>query len=141
MRILRASLALRRNADRSLFSFRSRGRRHLSDQGLFSSFCGAALFLPAAGQLDSYSCVARFHVAHAANMPGNIHTIPLTVIASWPTPNYIDPERRPWMPEFAGILTAVSSLMVVTRLWLRTRKQAGALGLDDVGVAKPIRLV
>lgn len=72
-------------------------------------------------------------------MPGNIHTIPLDVILTWPKPNYIDPVRRAWMPEFAGILAAVTSLMVITRLWLRTRKQAGALGLDDVRSAESVR--
>lgn len=65
-------------------------------------------------------------------MPGNLQNIPASVIASWPTPNYIDPVRRTWMPAYAGVLQVVMTLMLGTRLWLRTQKKAGALGLDDV---------
>jgi hypothetical protein len=36
------------------------------------------------------------------------------------------------MPLYAGILQAVSTLTVITRLWLRAKGQAGPLGLDDV---------
>jgi hypothetical protein len=65
-------------------------------------------------------------------MSGNLHRLDPSVYLSWPTPNYVNPERRAWMPAYAGTLTAVASLAVVTRFWLRVRKQAGPLGLDDV---------
>ena len=65
-------------------------------------------------------------------MPGNIQDISPAVIATWPEPNYKDPVTRDWMPEYAGVLQALTTLMVGTRLWLRVQKKAGALGLDDV---------
>jgi hypothetical protein len=73
-----------------------------------------------------------------AVMSGNIQNIPLSVLLSWPTPNYDDPVRRTWMPLYAGILQAASTLTVLTRLWLRARGQAGPLGLDDVRTSKPL---
>jgi hypothetical protein len=71
-------------------------------------------------------------------MSGNIQNIPLSVLLTWPTPNYDDPVRRSWMPLYAGILQAASTLTVLTRLWLRARGQAGPLGLDDVRTSKPL---
>jgi hypothetical protein len=65
-------------------------------------------------------------------MSGNLHRPDPSVYLSWPTPNYIDPVRRSWMPAYAITLQAASTLVVVLRLWLRGRKQAGPLGLDDV---------
>jgi hypothetical protein len=65
-------------------------------------------------------------------MSGNLHRLDPSVYLSWPTPNYVNPERRSWMPAYAGTLTAVASVAVILRLWLRARKQAGPLGLDDV---------
>ncbi|KAM0713205.1 hypothetical protein Q7P35_000657 [Cladosporium inversicolor] len=65
-------------------------------------------------------------------MSGNLHRPDPSVYLSWPTPNYIDPVRRSWMPAYAGTLQAASSLAVILRLYLRARKQAGPLGLDDV---------
>jgi hypothetical protein len=64
-------------------------------------------------------------------MPGNIANITPETIASWPEPNYVDPVERTWMPAYAGVLYAVSSIMIGMRLWLRVLKQAGGLGLDD----------
>ncbi|KAK4508404.1 hypothetical protein PRZ48_002142 [Zasmidium cellare] len=64
-------------------------------------------------------------------MPGNLQSIPPSVIASWPTPNYNDPARRPWMPAYAGILQGIMTLMLATRLVLRAQLKAGPLGLDD----------
>lgn len=54
------------------------------------------------------------------------------VIETWPKPNYLDPPRRAWLPAYAGVLQAVTTLMVGTRLWLRLQRKAGTLGLDDV---------
>lgn len=79
---------------------------------------------------DLHLYLPRFR--STAIMSGNLHRPDPSVYASWPTPNYIDPVRRAWMPPYAGTLQAASTLAVVTRLWLRARKQAGPLGLDDV---------
>lgn len=38
------------------------------------------------------------------------------------------------MPVYAGLLQAVTTLLLGTRLWLRSQKEAGALGLDDVSL-------
>ena len=65
-------------------------------------------------------------------MSGNLHRPDPSVYLTFPAPNYIDPVRRSWMPGYAGTLQAASSLAVILRLWLRARKQAGPLGLDDV---------
>ncbi|KAK3075912.1 hypothetical protein LTR53_000341 [Teratosphaeriaceae sp. CCFEE 6253] len=65
-------------------------------------------------------------------MPGNLVGIPASVISSWPPPNYEHPNpRRTWVIPFVGVLQAIMTLMVCTRLWLRARQQAGRLGLDD----------
>ena len=42
------------------------------------------------------------------------------------------------MPIYTGVLQAVMSLMVGTRLWLRLRRKAGGLGLDDVHICRAI---
>ena len=66
-------------------------------------------------------------------MPGNLPGIPASVIATWPVPNYEHPKPRlTWIVPYASTLQGVMTLMVFTRLWLRSRKQAGALGLDDI---------
>lgn len=64
-------------------------------------------------------------------MPGNLNSVPESVIASWPAPNYIDPHRREGVVPLASVLQAVMTLMVGTRLWLRATNKAGSLGLDD----------
>ena len=70
-------------------------------------------------------------------MPGNLPDISNSVIAAWPIPNYDDPTIRPWMAEYASILKAFTAVFVVTRLWLRVTKKAGAFGLDDVRSLSP----
>ena len=67
-------------------------------------------------------------------MSGNLNRLDPAVYATWPTPDYENPERRTWMPIYAGVLQGASSLIVITRLWLRARNKAGPLGLDDVRV-------
>jgi hypothetical protein len=65
-------------------------------------------------------------------MPGNLQGIPTSVISAWPVPNYEHPNpRRTWIIPFAGVMQGICTVMVGTRLWLRARQQAGALGLDD----------
>ena len=65
-------------------------------------------------------------------MPGNLEDIDAATITAWPDPNYVDPVTRDWMPIYAGVLQAVATLMVGTRLVLRVTQKAGSLGLDDV---------
>ncbi|KAK3067958.1 hypothetical protein LTR53_014829 [Teratosphaeriaceae sp. CCFEE 6253] len=64
-------------------------------------------------------------------MPGNIPTPPASVIASWPTPNYLDPERKAWLTPYACALQGVSTLLVLARLAARLRNEGGGLGFDD----------
>jgi hypothetical protein len=82
------------------------------------------------GQVISLQYLFRF--VPTTIMSGNLHRPDPSVYLSWPTPNYVNPVRRSWMPAYAGTLQAASTLVVVLRLWLRARKQAGPLGLDDV---------
>lgn len=65
-------------------------------------------------------------------MPGNIHEVPEHVLAHWPEPNYVDPVTRSWLPAFAFVFPAVSTVLIAGRFWLRATKQAGGFGLDDV---------
>jgi hypothetical protein len=62
----------------------------------------------------------------------NILHLSPEVIASWPTPNYEDPDRETWMPIYSPIWFAAATTMVAMRYWLRARGHAGKLGLDDV---------
>lgn len=68
-------------------------------------------------------------ICEAAAMSGNLAP---TDSLSWPKSNYINPERRSWMPMYVGVLQGLSSVVAILRFWLRARKQAGTLGLDDV---------
>jgi len=68
-------------------------------------------------------------------MPGNFHEIPEYVLDTWPKPNYVDPVRRPWLPAFAMIFPAVSTILISGRFWLRATRQAGGFGIDDVFIS------
>lgn len=68
-------------------------------------------------------------------MPGNFHTIPPSIVASWPPPNYVDPVRRSWLPILACTLLGVSTVLIAGRFYLRARKQAGDFGLDDLFIS------
>ena len=65
-------------------------------------------------------------------MPGNFHEVPESVVAGWPAPDYNTKDRRSWLPVLACTLLGVATVLVVARLYLRTRRQAGDFGLDDV---------
>lgn len=65
-------------------------------------------------------------------MPGNIINLTPADVATWPTPNYVNPVTRRWLPAFSVTLFAVATSMVAMRFWLRMRGHAGKLGLDDV---------
>ncbi|KAI7163172.1 hypothetical protein KC349_g1464 [Hortaea werneckii] len=62
-------------------------------------------------------------------MPGNL---PDVDFSSWPTPNYVDPVERTWMPAYSITLTVASSIPILIRLFLRFRNEGGGLGLDDL---------
>ncbi|USW55931.1 hypothetical protein Slin15195_G092500 [Septoria linicola] len=55
-----------------------------------------------------------------------------SVYASWPTPDYVDPERRTWMPAFLLVGLAAVTVMLSGRFYLRFRKLAGTYGWDDL---------
>jgi hypothetical protein len=73
-------------------------------------------------------------------MSGNLNRLDPAIYATWPTPDYANPERRSWMPIYAGVLQGVSSLIVITRLWLRVNNKAGSFGLDDVCINTRVTL-
>lgn len=62
---------------------------------------------------------------------GNIQEIPPSVLKSWPTPNYVYPIRRTWMPVFALTWQVASTILVWGRFYLRIRHLAGPFGYDD----------
>ena len=62
---------------------------------------------------------------------GNIQEIPPSVLRSWPTPNYVDPIQRTWMPAFALSWQVASTILVWGRFYLRIRHLAGPFGYDD----------
>ncbi|GAB7364898.1 hypothetical protein MBLNU230_g5689t1 [Neophaeotheca triangularis] len=64
-------------------------------------------------------------------MPGNIASIPESVIAQWPEPNYEDPETRTWLPALAVMMLFLSTVFVAIRMSLRWKKIGGNFGLDD----------
>jgi hypothetical protein len=62
-------------------------------------------------------------------MPGGILP-PLSVIFSWPNPNYVNPQTGGWgIVVGSAILAAVSTAVVCARLWARMRLRI--LGFDD----------
>jgi hypothetical protein len=60
------------------------------------------------------------------------YKIPISVIASWPPPNYEHPTRRYWAAPFSIVLCVISTLVVAARVYARITRTAGAFGLDDV---------
>ena len=65
-------------------------------------------------------------------MPGNLPSIDSSDAASWPTPNYVDPEERTWLLPYSITITGASSILVLVRICLRLRHEGGGMGLDDV---------
>jgi hypothetical protein len=64
-------------------------------------------------------------------MPGGFHP-PLSVILSWPPPNYTDPiGKGPQLLVVTIIFGILSVFFVVARLWSRIKVQKNA-GLDDL---------
>jgi hypothetical protein len=109
--------------------------RHLDRPLLGVSIIVYNTLMPVAvgtGRVISLQYLLRF--VPTTIMSGNLHRPDPSVYLSWPTPNYVNPVRRSWMPAYACTLLAASTLVVVLRLWLRATKQAGPFGLDDVCV-------
>jgi hypothetical protein len=73
-------------------------------------------------------------------MPGGILP-PLSVIFSWPVPNYVDPQTRGWGIIVMSIIVASTSLAVVcARLFARMRLRI--IGIDDfIIVAAMVRAI
>lgn len=64
-------------------------------------------------------------------MPGGFHP-PAEVVASWPPPNYINPETKGKELLIVVIFFCILAILVVSlRLWTRLCVQ-GHAGLDDV---------
>jgi hypothetical protein len=62
-------------------------------------------------------------------MPGGIHP-PLEVIASWPTPNFDNPEMRGWgLVITTTIITTLSVAIVAARIIARSKSRN--MGIDD----------
>ena len=61
-----------------------------------------------------------------------IYRIPFSIVAEWPSPNTVDPERRHWFIPYASVLEVVSTLVLAVRLWTRGGKRGGGLGPDDL---------
>lgn len=63
-------------------------------------------------------------------MPGGIHA-PLSVIATWPKPNFVNPEKRPnTILLIAFIGGPITIALMLVRLWVRIIHQR-APGWDD----------
>jgi hypothetical protein len=63
-------------------------------------------------------------------MPGGILP-PLSVMGSWPTPNYTNPVQRGWgLVVVTTLLTVLSFSVVCARLWARIKLRG--VGIDDV---------
>lgn len=57
---------------------------------------------------------------------------PLSALQNWPTPNYVNPERRgPAATIIVSVLLALVTLILVVRIYTRVRISRG-FGLDDV---------
>lgn len=52
-------------------------------------------------------------------------------IAKWPSPNYVNPQRRIWVAPFGITLLAITTLVVAVRLYARITRMAGGFGIDD----------
>lgn len=59
------------------------------------------------------------------------YKIPLSVIAEWPAPNYVNPTKRFWAAPFSIVLAVLSTLVIAARIYARITRTAGAFGLDD----------
>lgn len=57
---------------------------------------------------------------------------PLSALQNWPTPNYVNPERRgPAATIIVSVLLGLVTLILVVRIYTRVRISRG-FGLDDV---------
>lgn len=57
---------------------------------------------------------------------------PSSVIASWPAPNYVNPETRTWAgPIVLIVIASITTAVYVARMWARLFIAKNA-GLDDL---------
>jgi hypothetical protein len=86
---------------------------------------GTRIFIPESQTIDCVDTVPSLPI-----MPGGIHP-PLEVIASWPAPNFHNPDTRPkTILILACVLGPMTVCLVLARLWVRIRMQNKA-GMDD----------
>ena len=60
------------------------------------------------------------------------YKIPLSAIALWPTPNFINPERRFGLAPYAFCLEIFTTITLGARIYARLTGKAGQFGADDV---------
>lgn len=60
------------------------------------------------------------------------YKIPISVIATWPAPNYVNPVTRHWITPYAIVLQSITTLLVAARLWSRWNNTAGKFAVDDI---------
>lgn len=78
--------------------------------------------------------VLRKHADTLFARDGGLHP-PSSVIASWPRPNYVNPETRGWAgPIILIIFGALATAMYAARMWARLLVSKNA-GLDDILVS------
>lgn len=65
-------------------------------------------------------------------MPGNIYLLTYADLATWPKPNYVNPEERTWLPGYAIFWQVLSTIFLAGRLYVRVRNRSGSFGLDDI---------
>jgi hypothetical protein len=66
-----------------------------------------------------------------ANSVFTSYKIPISIVATWPKPNYINPERRTWVAPVGLLFEICTTLLLAARLWVRITRQAGRFSLDD----------
>jgi hypothetical protein len=69
--------------------------------------------------------------AHSPDQTVTAYKIPLSIIAKWPKPNFVDPDRRQWFTPYVIVLHVAATIIVWTRIWTRVRREAGGFGADD----------
>jgi hypothetical protein len=73
-------------------------------------------------------------------MPGGVHP-PLSVLLTFPTPNYINPETHSFaLPAINIALWFIATVIVLGRLYIRLRVQKNA-GADDLLIGLALVLI
>ena len=69
--------------------------------------------------------------ARSTIMPANIYSITSADVETWPTPNYVDPYQRNWLPAYAISWQVISTVLLSGRFYLRARGKTGHFCIDD----------